>query len=215
MLLTMIGIVTITQSYPNRQHSASFFQLAGATYPLVLAALARGGRARWPATTAALFYFAVMGAMVWLLPLVSARPLTGPVYNPLDHLMPPPFPLLLVVPALGMDLLLKKIRWPERRGVDWLQAGALGLFFFLSFLIAQWIFSGFLLSPAADHWFFAGGGKHWPFFLKISPPARTAFWETGADVMNGANALRALVLALIATRVGLWLGAWMKRRHDD
>ena len=215
MLLALIGIVTMTQSYPNRQHSASFFQLAGATYPLVLAALARGGRARWPATTGALCYFAVMGAMVWLLPLVSARPLTGPVYNALDHLMPPPFPLLLIVPALGLDLLLKKIRWPERRGVDWLQAGAFGLFFFLSFLIGQWMFSSFLLSPSADHWFFAGGGKHWPFFLKINPPARTAFWESGADVMNGANALRALALALIATRVGLWIGAWMNRRRDD
>jgi hypothetical protein len=211
LLLVLIAIVTITQSYPNRQHSASFHQIACATYPLVLAALAGGGRTRWPATTGALVYFVVTGAMVWLLPLIPARPLTGPIYNPLDHLMPPPFPLLLVVPALGMDLLLKKIRWPERRGADWLQAGALGLMFFLIFLITQWVFAGFLLSPAADHWFFAGGGKHWPFFLKISPAARVAFWETGADVMNGAGALRALGLALIAVRLGLWLGAWMKR----
>jgi hypothetical protein len=211
LLLSLIGIVTITQSYPNRQHSAPFYHIACATYPIVLAALAAAGRRRWSSTTGAAVYLLVAGAMVWLLPLQPARPLTGPIHHPLDHLMPPPFPLLLIVPALGMDLLLRKIRWPQWRGVDWLQAGALGLMFFLSFLIAQWAFAGFLLSPAADNWFFAGGGKHWPFFLKISPPARVAFWESGTEVMTGANALRALGLSLIAARLGLWLGAWMRR----
>jgi hypothetical protein len=211
LLLALIGISTITQSYPNRQHSASFYHIACATYPIVLVALAQAGRLQWSACLGAVVYLVTAGAMVWLLPLQSARPLTGPIYNPLDHLMPPPFPLLLIVPALAIDLLMRKFRWPEWRGVSWLQAGALGVAFFFLFLIAQWAFAGFLLSPAADNWFFAGGGRHWPFFLKISPPARVSFWESGPDVMTGANALQALGLSMLAARLGLWLGAWMKR----
>jgi len=87
----------------------------------------------------------------------------------------------------------------------------MGLAFFFLFLMTQWLFAGFLLSPAADNWFFAGGGKQWPFFLKISPSARVAFWESGPEVMTGTNALKALGFSMLAARLGLWLGAWMKR----
>ena len=210
-VLALITIVTLTASYPNQQHSASFYKTAGATYPLVLAALARAGRLRWSATVAALVYTGILAGMVWLLPRFDARPLTGPVYNPLDHLMPPPFPLLLLVPALAMDWVVKKIRWPEWRGLGWLQAGALGLAFCIPFFAAQWVFAEFLLSPKADNWFFAGGGRHWPFFLKISPSARVAFWNSPGDLLNWNSALLAAAFSVIAARLGLWLGAWMAR----
>ena len=45
-------------------------------------------------------YTLIFCATVWLLPLFPAKPQVAPIYNPLDHLMPPPFPLLLIVPAL-------------------------------------------------------------------------------------------------------------------
>ena len=72
-------------------------------------------------------------------------------------------------------------------------------------------FAGFLLQPAAGHWFFAGGGRHWPFFLKINPAGRVAFWETSTDALNGANTLVALGFSIIAARLGLGAGAWMER----
>jgi len=211
LALALINIVTLTSSYPNQQHSASFYKVACAAYPIVLVALARSGRARWPAAIGALTYNAIICGMVWLLPLVPARPQVGPIYNQLDHLMPPPFPLLIIVPALVIDLLLRKVRWPAWRGIDWLQAIALGCAFFICFLCAQWIFAKFLLTPSADNWFFAGGGKHWPFFLKINPPARAMFWKFAPDQMDLGNSAIALGLSMIAARLGLWLGAWMAR----
>ena len=42
------------------------------------------------------------------------------------------------------------------------------------FMGAQWFFAEFLLTDMADNRFFAGGGQHWPFFLKIAPQARQA-----------------------------------------
>src|SRR5207248_539436 len=130
------------------------------------------GKLRFPATVASLIYTVIVGLMVWLLPLFPAKPQVPPIYNPLDHLMPPPFPLLLILPAVAVDALIRRFRWPPHRFQGWLQASAAGLAFFIIFLGAQWVFAEFLLTHLADNWFFAGGGEHWPFFLKIDPLAR-------------------------------------------
>ena len=210
-LLLMIAIVTLTASYPNWQHSASFYKTAAAMYPLLLVALATAGGLRWSASLAALVYTLLLAGMLWLLPLFKAQPLTGPIYNRLDHLMPPPFPLLLIIPALLVDWFAKQFPWPGWRGADWLRAVVLGLAFFLPFFGVQWFFSQFLLTPHAHNWFFAGGGANWPFFLKTSPPARTMFWNSRTDMMNWNNALIAVALSFISARLGLWLGSWLKK----
>lgn len=211
LVLALITVVSLTSVYPNRQHSASFYKLACGTYPILLAALASSGRLRWTATFSSVVYTGVIGVTVWLLPLFPAQPLVAPIYNPLDHLMPPPFPLLLVVPAVALDALFRLFPWPAHQARPWLQACAMGLSFFILFAMTQWIFAEFLLSDLADNRFFAGGGQHWPFFLKIDPTARVMFWETREDPFNLSSALTAAGLAILAARVGLWVGAWMAR----
>src|SRR5206468_10159410 len=108
----------------------------------------------------------LMASMVWLLPLFPARPLTPPIHNPTTRFMPPPFPLLLVAPALLLDWALRSLSLgaaqngaPHRARV----AAVAGFAFLAAFVPVQWFFSQFLLSPRADNWFFAGGGRHWPF----------------------------------------------------
>ena len=210
-VLALIFLVALPAHFANRQHSAPFYQIACATYPIVLAALAKSARLRWPATTGALAGMLLVAVMVWLLPLVPGLPLVAPIYHPRDHLLPPPFPPLLIVPALAMDLLLRVSPKHPERAPGWGQAIESGLGFFLVFLAVQWPFSSLLLSPAADHWFFAGGGMQWPFFLRIVPGAETAFWKTSGDEFTLTRALIAAGLAVLATRIGLWLGAWMQR----
>ena len=210
-LLALITVMTLTSIYPNRQHSAPFYYLACATYPIVLVALATAGKFRCTATFASVLYTGLFCAMVWLLPLFPAKPQVAPIYNLLDHLMPPPFPLLLVVPAMGLDALLRFFPWPAHRAKAWLQAGAAGLVFFVLFMAIQWMFADFLLGNLADHWFFAGGGRHWPFFLKIDPLARVTFWETRQDAMTFTRSITATGLAMLAARTGLGAGAWMAR----
>ena len=210
LVLALISVVTLMSIYPNRQHSASFYRIACGTYPLVLVAVTLAGKSRWPATVAALTYTLLFCVMVWLLPLFPAKPQVPPIYNPLEHLMPPPFPLLLVVPAIALDLLCRNklpFALPVKR---WKQAIAAGLTFFIAFISTQWIFAEFLLSDLADNWFFAGGGRHWPFFLKIDSLSRTQFWKTADDEMNLANTAIVAALAVAAAYLGLWIGAWMK-----
>ncbi len=210
-VLTMISVVTLASIFPNRQHGALFFQVACATYPIVLVALATAGSSRLSATLGAAIYFMLIGAMVWLLPLVPAEPQVAPIYNPRDHLLPPPFPLLLIVPAFALDALLRFFPGRTRRFENWSRAAESGLTFFFLILVTQWLFAQFLLMPASDHWFFAGGGKQWPFFLKIHPSARTVFWKIPGEELTLARSLGAAALAVLAARVGLWLGAAMKR----
>lgn len=206
-LLALVSVVTLPSLYANRQHSAAFYEIAAGTYPIILAAQAVLGRGRFPATMAALCYLVLYGAMVWLLPLFPAEPMVAPILNPLDHLLPPPFPLLLVAPALAVDLLWRV--FPARR-VKWSSAVEAGLAFLLVFTAVQWSFAKFLLSPAAQGRFFAGGGQHWPFFLHISPAARTQFWSTEADSLDLRSAAGAAALAVIATFAGFCIGRWRK-----
>ncbi len=204
VVAAMIGVVSLAHGFANRQHDAFFYLLACGTYPLVLAGAAVSGGGRFPATRAALLGMGVHLAAVWLLPLVPGVPETGPIYNARDHLLPPPFPPLVVLPALAFDWLLAR-----RKTTDWRSAGEAGFAFFAVFAVAQWRFAEFLLLPMADNWFFAGGGKQWPFFLRVSDDMRTAFWP--GEILDIKNAAFAVALAVASGRIGLWIGAWLNR----
>ncbi len=203
-VVAMIATVSLAHGFANRQHDAFFYQLACGTYPLVLAAVSVSCGGRFPATRAALLGMGIHLAAVWILPLIPGSPVTGPIYNVRDHLLPPPFPPLIVLPALVFDWLIA-----ARKDTDWRAAMETGFAFFAIFAVAQWRFAEFLLSPAADHWFFAGGGKHWPFFLRISEDMRTTFWP--GEILDIKNTAIAIALALGSSRIGLWLGAWLSR----
>jgi hypothetical protein len=205
-LCALIAVVTVPQSFANRQHSAVFFQLACASYPLVLAAQSAAGRLRVPATAASLAYMALVASMVWLLPLVPGSPQAGPVYNPREHLLPPPFPLLLALPALALDGVIRFAPGRSARGGGVAQAVEAGAAFFALFATAQWLFASFLLTRGADDWFFAGGGREWPFFLRIDAAARTAFWDGVSPALDGVSATLAALIAMLAAGVGLRLG---------
>ena len=211
VVLALLTVMMMTSQYPNRQHTAPFYQLACATYPVVLVALATAGRGRWPATTAAAFYTLLICSLLWVLPLFPARPQAAPVYHSLDHLMPPPFPLLLILPGVVLDALFRQVPWPSGGVWAWGRGVVAGLAFFIVFLSVQWLFAEFLLTDLADNRFFVGGGRHWPFFLKIDPLARVAFWESPADELTWTRAALAGAMAVGAALAGLGWGGWMKR----
>jgi len=244
LLLTMCTVVLTMKNYPNWQHTAGFYKISCAIYPAVLLMIGQGSQGRWGATCTALVYSVMVCAMVWVLPLFPARPLTAPIHNSMDHMMPPTFPLLLVVPAVVIDL----VRWRGARranrnriasrptpnpsqegnnpscaapllggvrggfmatvGNEILLAAAAGVGFVVTFVPVQWFFARFLLAPAADNWFFAGGGRHWPFFLKIDQ-ARVMFWGVKQYPLTWQAALLALVFAMASAWIGLRVGAWL------
>jgi hypothetical protein len=202
LLLSLCALMLMMNNYPNLQHTGSFYLVSCAVYPVLSQAAGGASQTDWGATKAALCYMAIGCAMLWVIPLFPAHPLTPPINNPTDHLVPPPFPLLLLLPAAVMDGLCRRL---GRKGSKLLLATILGAGFLAAFLPAQWFFAEFLLSPASANRFFAGGGQHWPFFLKIDK-ARVMFWGTREDPLTGSRLFLALAFAAFSAWVGLHVG---------
>jgi hypothetical protein len=210
ILLVLVATVVMEYSEPNRQHTGIFYKVSAALYPLILLAAARGSRLRWGTTWTALSYTAIRLAMLWILPLFPAHPLLAPIYNPVHHMWPTEFPLLLILPALAIDLLVQRFGG-DRGGAgrrDGRLALAAGVAFLAVFFAAQWLFAGFMLTPYARNWFFAA--DQWTYYNRIGP-WRHQFWDTDIDPVTLWKLVVALVFATVSARLGLLWGSWMGR----
>jgi hypothetical protein len=214
ILLLMVATATFEYTgFPNLWRSRLFYLISAALFPLVLAAAARAGRLRWPATATAAVFMGASLVMSWVLQTVPAVPRLAPINNPITHLTPASFPVILVVPALVFDLLHHRLG--DRR--DWRLAALLGAGFVVALVAISWPGSAFLLSPAARNPVFLA--DQWDYSV-ILGPWRYQYWD---DLRTGGRALRAggsalgkpLVLALLfafaSSRLGLAWGGWMRR----
>lgn len=206
VLLVMAATFVMEYSDPNLQHGRLFYQISCGLYPLALLAAHRATRLRWGATAAAVAYTAIKLALLWILPLFPARPLLAPIYNPVDHMWPTTFPLLLILPAIALDLLLQRV--PPGPRADWLLAPVAAALFLAVFLAAQWLFAGFMLTPHARNWFFAA--DQW-YYQARPGPWRYQFWNQEDDAMTVGGLALAFVLGTVSARIGLARGAWMAR----
>jgi len=211
VLVTMGGTAMMEYAgFPNDTHNALFYQVTAGVFPVLLIGTARAGRLRWPATTTALLYMGIILVMSWILQLFPATAKLAPIYNPVTHMVPPPFPLLLVIPAVGLDLLLRW--WGPRR--DWrlaLMAGPL----FVGLMLIHWWWAEFLISPHARNWFF--GADQWDYSLRLGK-WRYQFWNLDKDaagVWSPRLFFKGLAIAtgigFASARLGLWWGNWMQR----
>src|SRR6058998_1259722 len=199
---TIMGIEQI--GFANLAHSGVYYKVAGAALPITLVAVARASRRPWAATAATAAYMAISLVMIWVLQLFPATPKLAPVFNPVTHMVAPPFPLLLVVPAVALDLLMRRAG-PHH---DWTISVLLGLAFVALFFVTQWFFSEFLLTPHARNYLF--GVDQWDYSSRLGP-WRYRFWNIRADPVTARGLAIAAALAVLSTRLGLWLGNWMAR----
>jgi len=220
-LLTLYADFTTELTWPNMQRSTKFLQVACIPFPLLLSLAARAARIRWAATIAALTYTAIYLFMILALPLFPAAPKLAPIYHPVDHMLPPAFPLALVVPAVAFDLLEQfSGRWSRAVSASsglfrkpWVRDWALafvGALVFASLVgFVQWHLSAFLLSDAASNRLFARDG-HWPYFVKEGPWMNT-FWDNEEPRLTVAGFFGAWLRGLITVRLGLVLGNYLLR----
>jgi hypothetical protein len=208
LMIEEFSMIFTNEFWPNNQHSSEYFFLTAATYPFLLVIIARASKLRWGTTIAAGVYMLFHCGLVWILPLFAAEPKLGPISHPLTHMAPPPFPQWLILPAIAIDLLKGKIGV----GRGWSQAlifsAAVSAAFLAVFLPAQWFFSGFYLTPAADNWFFAGS-RVWAYFsAPVGDPRLTTFWhnEAGWSLLSVVKAFAGGVGAVF---LGRQFGRWM------
>src|SRR5438876_676875 len=125
-------------------------------------------------------------------------------FNPVPHMVAPPFPLLLVVPAAALDLLVQRFG----PGRDWRLAVLAGVTFLGVFFVTQWFFTEFLLTPQART--FAFGVDQWDYSSRVGP-WRYRFWRIEADPVTASGLAWGAVFAITSARLGLWWGNWMAR----
>jgi hypothetical protein len=189
-----------------RLHSATSYLAVSIGLLLILESLARVSGHRWARTIITGTYTAFSMLMLWILPLFPAQPKLGPVYQNITHMVPLPFPMLLVVPAFALDLI-----WPRIKDASkWLQIVVAGTGFLGILIAAQWPFATFLMSPAARNRFFAP--NNYPYF------ARPDFMDVRHVFIqpeSGATFFWLMAIACVVSMVSMWLGIgfgdWLKR----
>src|SRR6266568_8811466 len=179
LLVTNVTIMGFNQiAFANDMHNALYYQVAAFGVLLFLVAATRASRLAWPATATAVVYMVVTLAMLWILQLFPATARLAPIYRSVTHMVPPPFPMLLVIPAIGVDLIIRQLRG---RASDWVQALAVGVVFVAVLFAVQWTLAPFLISPHAENFFF-GVGK-WDYSSRPGPWEHQ-FWHTEDGILG-------------------------------
>ena len=205
LLLVLSSTLAIEYTQRWDMHQANFYQVASVAFGFFLISGARASVARWPATIIALVYMVLIESLVLILPLFAAQPLLGPIYVATDRFMPPDFPLLVFVPALAIDVLMRRAKTSPTN--QWALAALLGTAFLGTFLAVQWPFADFLMSPLARNAFFADNRMAYG-----SPPEFQARFYQLTPPHNLASGLAvAAVLSFLSARLGLAWGGWMAR----
>jgi len=205
-VLTML--FTIASEFLGRHdmHGTTFYIVSSLIFPLLLVAFSRAAPGQWGATGASLVYTIFLALMVWVLPLFPAEPLLGPVLNPITNFQAFEFPLLLLIPAIGIDLITQK--FSEKN--SWLLSLVYAGVFIVLFIAVQWPFGDFLMSESARNWFF--GTESWYFGSSPDWEYRYAYadWMVsgGIDLIKGLAI--ALAIGFLSARVSIRWSRWMQ-----
>lgn len=174
--------------------------------PLCYAAVWTASRHRWALTCITAIYTATVIAFILILPLFPAEPKLGPVYQPVTHFVPPQFPLLLLIPAVLLDLLWQRIGTRNKLLTALVSAPV----FVLSLVAAEWPFASFLMTKAAENRFFATG--YHPYAVPPWSASVTRHFVRSAHVLMLCKGLGiAMLCAAISILLGLMLGGWMRK----
>ncbi len=206
-VLSFLALMVTEYSFRTMMHRSLFYQVSSAVFPLLLVAAGNVTRHRWGATLVAGSYMLIRILMVWILPLFPAEPKLGPIYQDITHMVPMDFPLLLIVPAVAMDLVRQRMAAVGFWRIVFLQGAA----FWAVFLAVQWPFAGFLVSPASHNWVFAT--DNYPYDIPMtSNYVRGIFMREPGGTGGLLTGLAiALPLALVSAGIGGLWSKWLRQ----
>lgn len=208
MFIMNYALFLTEYSERRMMHSGWFYGLACAAFPFGLAMMSRAIRLRWSATAAAGFYTVLMLGLMWIIGLFPATPKLGPIYQHITHMVTLSFPLLIIVPAVGIDLAMQRL---DGRVSDAALAVIVAVVFLALFMAAQWPFASFLMTPAARNRVFnAENYVYWmgPAYEALQnrfDPAPRGAWPFGVHLAI------ALAIGSVMSFLGLRRGSWMRR----
>jgi hypothetical protein len=186
-------------------HRGIAYMVLGAGVPVAFALVVAVSENRWACTIIAAIYMAWVIGEILIFPLVPASPKLGPVYFPVTHLVPAKFPVLLIFPALAMDLLWQRLRaWKP-----WQIAAVSGIVFLVVLYAVEWPFANFLMSKASENRFF--GTIYFDYNSRPDGWDRMRiFFKPEWGLTLTRHLLEASLFASISTWCGLKFGNWMR-----
>ena len=202
-LLLMDRWIMLTEySGRNQQHSGTFYRLALLAYPMALVMMTKASKLKWAATITAGIFMAITLLLMWIIQLFPATPKLGPIYQPITHMVGMSFPVLIVVPAIGIDVVMQRV---QLRPI--LLAPILSAVFLVMFIAVQWPFASFLMTDGARNWFFNAEN-----FVYWMSPAGVEWSRTFQDTENlWPELAKGLGIGAVSAYLGLWFGHWMTR----
>ena len=213
MLLYLAGMMLVLTMFFRMEYTWDIFLHRSGAYvsvaigvPLYYAAVSRASRHRWAATWMTAIYMVCLIAFILILPLFPAEPKLGPVFQQVTHFVPPKFPLLLIAPAILLDLLWRRVGDRNKLMV----AAVSGPLFILALVAVEWPFAGFLMTKASENRFFATG--YHDFGIPSWSAEVTRHFvdpEQGWVLWSGLG--MAMVYSAISVWLGLLLGDWMRK----
>ena len=150
--IAVVGQMFFLQEYTwdIKLHQAAAYISMAIGLPLLFAAFSQASRSRWAATATAGVYTVFIIGEILILPLFPAEPKLGPVFNQVTHMVPAKFPILILIPALVLDLFWQRVKnWKP-----WAIAVVSGVIFIAVLTVVEWNFANFLLSDASKNRFF-------------------------------------------------------------
>lgn len=205
--LTVAGQMFFLQEYTDDvgMHRAIAYIALAIAVPVAFGVISQASRFRWAATASAAVYTVALIVEILIFPLVKAEPKLGPVYFPVTHLVPAGFPVLILLPAIALDLLWQRTQAWKR----WQVALVSGFVFVAVLFAVEWEFAKFLLTKWSENRFF--GTTYFSYFDRPENYSRMRRWylpDSGAALWFGL--LRASVYASISAWMGLAFGTWMR-----
>ena len=204
IMLTILMVMLMERTNRVYLHNSNAYIVLAALPPIIFAIGYYATRIPFAATFIAGVYTFVNIALIQILPLFPAEPKLGPVYQHVTHFIPPQFPILLIIPALVLDLIWQRsAQWN-----GWKTALVSGLSYTAVLAAAEWFFASFLMSPAAANAFF--GTRYLMYSI---PPqsfiARGAFYTYQSEMALWAGFVFAGIAGVLAIRWGISRGNWM------
>lgn len=204
----LVMLFTIASEYLHRldMHTTLFYQVSAGLFPLFLVAVSIASTQKWGATRMAAVYSVFMALMVWILPIFPAEPKLGPVVNHITNYQSFHFPLLLIFPAIAIDIINNRLS-----GLNiFVKALLLGISFTAVQFVTQWPFADFLNTEYARNWFF--GVTSWYYGSDPNYQYRYAFHpnDNAQGSVLYAGLAYAALFAFISSLLGLTWGRWMK-----
>ncbi|HLJ87264.1 MAG TPA: hypothetical protein VKZ53_10600 [Candidatus Angelobacter sp.] len=205
LLLILYLIFNLQNTGRVMMHSSVCYVAVVIGLPLLLEAMSRALNWKFGRTAMASVYTLFFLLSLWIFPLFPGEPKLGPVYRQVTHMIPMGFPLLILIPALVLDLLqanAKTQAWGK-----WKQSLVAGIVFLGVLIGVQWPFANFLMSPGARNWIF---GTHYIYYA--APPTsldvRYLFYQS---TVNGfwMGMAAAIVVSILSARLGIVWGDWM------